>query len=56
MANPDTKGTRLQGALDKGGQAKAKGKARASNPYSRPNMRAKWFEGFDGAQIEKTSK
>jgi len=52
MANPDKQGTRIQGAFDKGVVAKTKGKPRA-NPYTRPNMAAKWFEGFDSAEVAK---
>jgi len=50
MANPDKQGTRIQGAFDKGALAKTKGKPRV-NPYTRPNMAAKWLEGFDSAEV-----
>ena len=51
----ENKGKRIEGAKVKGSEAKAKGKARESNPYERPNMRDAWFDGFDGG-CEETAE
>lgn len=55
MANPDNKGTRIEGARAKGVAAAKAHKPRAANPYTRPNMSAAWLEGFDSVTNEDDS-